>query len=135
MSYRFKKDDWVINKTVSKPEPIVINEVDTSGSARCYRSGNQWYLESELEEAEEKHFPPINFNSPIKIKLCSAEFYFQWGQPTVGFGNFSISMKRGHICADTEGMGPEWCRRAMYAAVDALIEKAKDNNVWPEQKR
>lgn len=72
-----------------------------------------------------------NFEAPISINaIHSFGMYIHWKQPTIGFGEFSIGYKDGKVSADTEGMGPEWCRRAMYAAVDAIIEQAKKDGVW-----
>lgn len=70
-----------------------------------------------------------DFNQPIEVapeSLHAAHLYFSWGQQTVGFGQCSISLAPdGSVSAGTEGMGKEWLRRALYAAVDALVEQAK----------
>jgi hypothetical protein len=71
-----------------------------------------------------------DFQQPIQVSpdgVHGASLYFDWGQRTVGFGQCSIhrDSKTGEITADTEGMGKEWLRRALYAAVDVLVENAK----------
>jgi hypothetical protein len=71
-----------------------------------------------------------DFNQPIIVEIDDifwGNFYFRWRQSTVGFGELSISKKEGSddVAAETEGMGPEWTRRALYAAVDALIDQMK----------
>lgn len=71
-----------------------------------------------------------DFTQPVRVTLDdlhNAHFYFSWAQQTVGFGQCSISRDpaTGQVSADTEGMGKEWLRRALYAAVDTLVENAK----------
>jgi hypothetical protein len=68
-----------------------------------------------------------NFQLPILVPLDgihAANLYFDWGQRTVGFGQCSIHIEDGKVTADTEGMGKEWLRRALYAAVDTLVDNA-----------
>jgi hypothetical protein len=70
-----------------------------------------------------------DFNKPINVDLDGihwAKIYFVWSQETVGFGECSISkLENGELVADTEGMGKEWVRRALYAVVDTLVENMK----------
>lgn len=67
-----------------------------------------------------------DFERPITIAMIhSANLYATWSQPTVGCGEFHISLnKDGSITADTEMMGREWLRRALHAAVDVLVDQA-----------
>lgn len=41
-------------------------------------------------------------------------FLVSWGAEKVGFGELSICMKKGNLCVDTEAMGPEFARRALW---------------------
>lgn len=70
-----------------------------------------------------------NFEAPISVtvdNMFDASLYFDWSQDTVGFGQCSIGMNEdGTVTAYTECMGKEWLRRALYAAVDALVEQAE----------
>ncbi len=73
-----------------------------------------------------------DFNAPIKIgDIYGFSTYFTWGQQSVGFGELSISIKNGVVNADTEGMGKEWCRRALYALVDKVLEQTHDETGRP----
>jgi hypothetical protein len=68
-----------------------------------------------------------DFQLPILVTLdglYAASLYFDWSQETVGFGQCSIYIKDGKVIANAEGMGKEWLRRALYAAVDALVDQA-----------
>lgn len=70
-----------------------------------------------------------DFQLPISvyhIQLFNA--YIAWGQETIGFGDLSITVTDGKIRSDTEGMGKEWVRRALYATVDKVVEEAFDEN-------
>ncbi len=67
-----------------------------------------------------------DFQQPIQIsKLLWFSFYFSWAQNTVGFGELSGKMDElGETASvDSEGMGKEWVRRALHAAVDAYVEQ------------
>ncbi len=71
-----------------------------------------------------------DFQQPIKVlDLHFFSFYFSWEQNTVGFGELSGKVhKNGETATvDSEGMGKEWVRRALHAAIDAYIEKLPDN--------
>lgn len=63
-----------------------------------------------------------DFQQPIQVlDIVKAYMYFHWSQETIGFGECFVSLFDGKISMDAEGMGPEWTRRALYAAVDKLI--------------
>lgn len=92
----------------------------------------EYYTERRPGEMHPADAPSVfehDFNAPIKVPetgLFGASFYFSWSQPTVGFGQCSIGIdENGKVSSDLEGMGLEWTRRALYAAVDTLIEMAK----------
>lgn len=70
-----------------------------------------------------------DFQQPVVVPIegmHTASLYFDWGQQTVGFGQCSIhrNSETGVVTANTEGMGKEWLRRALHAAVDALVDAA-----------
>jgi len=67
-----------------------------------------------------------DFKQPVTIDSThSFQAYFTWGQPTVGFGEFAINIVDGEVRSlDSECMGKEWSRRALYALVDAVVEEA-----------
>jgi hypothetical protein len=56
--------------------------------------------------------------------------YFQWGQDTIGFGQYSISVRREGdevvISASNENMGVPWQRQAVMDAVDGIFKHIPD---------
>ncbi len=73
-----------------------------------------------------------DFKQAVTISTAhSFSMYFDWSQHTVGFGQFSASFKNGKYSTDTEGMGREWSRRAMYALVDKVCDEAFDADGRP----
>lgn len=72
-----------------------------------------------VEEVEEPIHVSIN-------GFHNANLYFDWAQNGCGFGQFSISKSKqdGKIYATSEAMSKQWCRKALHAAVDLLIDEA-----------
>ncbi len=57
--------------------------------------------------------------------LLSFNTYFNWSQRTIGFGQYSISVKREGdevvVSASTETMSVEWQRHALHGMIEGLF--------------
>lgn len=77
---------------------------------------------------EQLHMPADEPDYTRRIEITTMHeigIYVRWTQETIGFGELWIRLdENGLLSKETEGMGPEWARRALYAVVDKLIEKA-----------
>lgn len=88
-------------------------------------------MTSDVEAYKEivgKGFGKSDWEHPVEVDpwdLFNFNTYFNWSQRTIGFGQYSISVKREGdevvVSASTESMSVEWQRQALHGLVDGLF--------------
>ena len=85
----------------------------------------------EAESSEEV----LRAEHPISAEVNSLSIDISWGQEGCGFGQLYLSLQEHPtelaktLSGGLEFMPKEWVRKALYAAVDSIVDKIPDGSV------